>query len=139
MQSYIHEISELSIEKANALSHLSFSSIFPNSFKVNINLPTTDLEKRCQNLKSLKVHKLRNGEPISIHKTHTNPPVILRFTPTLFIKRQTISKKSLPGSFVSKTHRIMSNSHRCQIQHPVKRKIILMIIRTTPSACLNLS
>ncbi|KAJ3646310.1 hypothetical protein Zmor_023902 [Zophobas morio] len=105
VQSYIHELSELYtalIKKADLLYHLPF----PNSFNVNTN--NTHLEKRCENLKPIKVDNMLNGEPIKLHKT-TNARVNVRFTPALFIKYKTIDNKKVISS---ETHKLIPNSHK---------------------------
>ncbi|KAJ3655228.1 hypothetical protein Zmor_014364 [Zophobas morio] len=105
VQTYIHEISELYtalIKKADLLYHLPF----PNSFNVNTN--NAHLEKRCENLKPIKVDNMLNGEPIKLHKT-TNAPVKVRFTPALLIKYKTIDNKKV---IISETHKLIPNSHK---------------------------
>ncbi|KAJ3646101.1 hypothetical protein Zmor_023708 [Zophobas morio] len=105
VQTYIHEISELYtalIKKADLLYHLPF----PNSFNVNTN--NAHLEKRCENLKPIKVDNMLNGEPIKLHKT-ANAPVKVRFTPALFINYKTIDNKKV---IISETHKLIPNSHK---------------------------
>ncbi|KAJ3655775.1 hypothetical protein Zmor_014888 [Zophobas morio] len=107
---YIQKISELYkalIEKTIPLC------TFSNSCKINNNVPTTDLEKTCQNLKPLKVHKLRSGEPIKIHKTHFNALRKLRFT---------IGKKSPLDSVISKTPSVISNPSKFPNSTPNEEK-----------------